>query len=71
LAQGLRVQTMVVGESLEQQLEAEGPTAFAVRNQERDECYYTVYYLLFIQSRTPGHGMVPTTHRMVPTTWVS
>lgn len=36
MAYGLRVQTIVVGESWKQELEAEGPIASAVRNQERE-----------------------------------
>lgn len=38
LAYGLRVQTIMVGESWKQELEAERPIASAVRNQEREEC---------------------------------
>ena len=53
-----RVQSIAVGKAWWQEYEEAGPTASTVRDAEGHGCWGSAHFLLFIQSRTPTHGVV-------------
>lgn len=64
LAHGLRAQFVVVGQSWLQELEATCHDASHSQEGERDGCWGSAHFLLFIPSATPAQGMEPPTFRV-------
>lgn len=52
------LQSTGVGKSRCQECEVAGHNCICCQGAEREECWRSVVFILFIRSRTPPHGMV-------------